>query len=213
MRLAQSRDLSVMTYREMAKIIGVEHPYSIQQSVNRLIHKGLLMKNKNTGTILPAINNKSRAPFLSIPVLGRVSCGPATELAEDYPSNFISVSPSLARIRKPEITFALVATGDSMSAAKINSKTVDEGDYVIVEKKQWGEVSDGDYIVSRFNDMNNLKRLSIDREHKRIILMSESTENQPPIIIASEDIEYYDIEGVAVDVIKGLPIQRPPYVN
>lgn len=206
MRLAQTRDLSTMTYREMAKIIDIEHPYSVQQAVNRLINKGLLMKNKNTGTILPTTGNNSRTPLLSIPVLGKVSCGPATELAEDYPSNFVSVSPSIAQIRKPEITFALIAAGDSMSNAHINGKSVDDGDYVIVEKRQWGEASDGDYIVSRFNDMSNLKKIRMDRENNRIILLSESTYDQPPIIIATEDIEHYAIEGVAIDVVKGLPI-------
>lgn len=205
LRLAQTRDLSDMTYREMAQVLSVKHPYSVQQAVNTLISKGLLMKNKNTGTVLPAGGNNSRTPLLSIPVLGRVSCGPATELAEDYPSNFISVSPSVARIRKPELTFALVATGDSMSAAHINGKSVDDGDYVIVEKRPWNEAVSGDYVVSRFNDMNNLKKLSIDREHGRVILLSESIEDQPPIIIAAEDIDYYAIEGVAVDVVKRLP--------
>lgn len=204
LQLAQSRDLSGMTYRGIAQILNIKHPYSVQQSINRLIDKGLLMKNKQTGTILPAQNNNSRTPLLSIPVLGRVSCGPATELAEDYPSNFISVSPSIARIRKPELTFALVATGDSMSMAQINGKTIDDGDYVIVEKRPWTDVKDGDYAVSRFNDMSNLKKIRVDKENQRIVLLSESIEDYPPIIIATDDIGYYDLEGVAVDVIKGI---------
>ncbi|MFZ1249728.1 MAG: S24 family peptidase [Candidatus Saccharimonadales bacterium] len=208
LRLAQTRDLSKMTYREMAKAIDIKHPYSVQQAMVRLIDKGLLMKNKKTGTILSTENNGSRTPLLSIPVLGRVSCGPAAELAVDYPSNFVSVSPSVARIRKPEITFALVASGDSMSAANINGKTVDDGDYVIIEKRQWGEASDGDYVVSRFNELNNLKKIRVDRAHNRIVLLSESVEEQPPIIIAAEDIDYYGIEGIAIDVVKGLPDER-----
>lgn len=205
LRLAQSRDLAKMTFREMAEVIGVRHPYSVQQAVNSLMKKGLLMKNKQTGAILASNEGRPSTPLLNIPILGRVSCGPATELAEDYPSNFISVSPSLAHIRRPEITFALIATGDSMSAARIQGKAVEDGDYIIVEKRRWGDALDGEYVVSRFNDMNNLKKLKVDYENGRYILLSESIEEQPPIIIAEEDMGYYAIEGVAVDVVKAVP--------
>ena len=206
-RLAQTRDLSSLTYREIAIMVGVSHPYTVQQAINSLLDKGRLLKNRATGKIISATNDTdSSRPLISIPILGKVSCGPATELAEYQSLGFVSVSPSTARIRKPEKTFALIATGDSMDAARIHGKTVEDGDYVIVEKGDWPEAKDGDYIVSRFNEANNLKRLNIDRQNRRVILLSESisSSSHPPIIIAEEDMEYYAIEGIAIDVVKGV---------
>lgn len=202
--LAQTRDLSAMTYREIASYVGANHPYSVQQAIERLTDKGMLAKNRVTGALIAtgAENSIGSKPLLSIPVLGRVSCGPATELAEGSPSGFISLSPSTAKIRKPEATFALIADGDSMSAARINGKSVESGDFIIVEKRDWGAANDGDYVISRYNDANNLKRLQIDKTHRRVVLHSESKEHLPPIVIAEEDMEYYAIEGVAIDVVK-----------
>lgn len=206
MQLAETRNLSDLTYREIAGYVGVAHPYSVQQAMNRLIEKGRLMKNKSTGAIMVSShdNDAGARPLLNIPVLGGVSCGPATALPEDEPSGFLAISPSAANIRKPSETYALVANGDSMGAARINGKTVDEGDYVIVQKSDWGSANEGDYVVSRFDNMNNLKRLHIDKLNRRVVLLSESLDEYPPIIIDEQDMEYYAIEGVAVDVVKGV---------
>lgn len=205
-QLAETRDLSDMTYREIMMLVGASHPYSVQQAIERLIEKGALVKNKRTGSILATgATERVRRPLLNIPILGKVSCGPATELPDEFPASFLAVSPSMANIKKPEITYALIAAGNSMSNARIAGKSVADGDYVIVEKREWGDAKDGSYVVSRYNDMSNLKRLRVDSANRRVVLMSESTEDYSPIIIAEEDMPYYAIEGIAVDVVKGLP--------
>jgi hypothetical protein len=60
--------------------------------------------------------------------------------------------------------------------------------------------------VSRFDGMNNLKKLHIDRPNRRVVLLSESTDDYPPIIIDEQDMDYYAIEGVAVDIVKGVKV-------
>lgn len=205
--LAETRDITAMTLREMAAIVGANHPYSVKQAIDRLVSKGRLARNRSTGVlIVTGITSNDAKPLLSIPVLGRVSCGPATELAQDKPLGFIDLSPTIAKIKRPDVTYALVATGNSMSKARINSISVEDGDYVIVEKSEWGHANEGDYVVSRFDGMNNLKRLHIDRLNKRVVLLSESTTDYPPIIIDEQDMDYYAIEGVAVDVVKGVRV-------
>lgn len=204
--LAKSGELSYKTYREIAVLVKAKHPYTIQQAIRSLINKGLLVKNEYTGAISPTSDNDKSQQLIEIPVMGYVSCGPATTLAADTPIDSISLSPSTAKIPKPKITYALVALGGSMTRAEINGKSVEENDYVIVEKRSWSEATDGEYVVSRFNDTNNLKRLSIDRLNRRVILRSESFDNIAPIIISEEDMPYFAIEGVARDVVKGLPI-------
>lgn len=205
LRLAKSNSLSGKTYREIAEIANVGHPYTVQQAINSLIAKDLLTRNQYTGAI-EAIDTKKPDihPLIKIPVMGYVSCGTATALAQEAPSDFITLSRNVARIRKPESTFALIASGESMTRAEIGGKAVEEGDYVIVEKRSWGEASDGEYVVSRFNETNNLKKLSLDPFNRRIILLSESKDSTPPIIISEDDIQYFAIEGVAIDIVKGL---------
>lgn len=205
-QLAKTQDLSEMTYREMASYVGAKHPYSVQQAIDRLIDLGLLIKNMNTGAIIAVTGDVGAKPLLSIPILGKVSCGPATELPENEPVGYVTVSPSTVDVRKPSDTFALIAAGDSMSEARIKGKSVNAGDYVVVEKRMWSNASEGDYVISRFDNMNNLKRLHIDRPNHRYVLLSESEIEYPPIIIDEQDIEYYAIEGVAIDVIKGINV-------
>lgn len=203
--LAKSGDLSNKTYREIAELVQDRHPYTVQQAISSLIGKGLIIKNSYTGIVSATSDDSSSQRLIEIPVMGYVSCGSATALAAGMPMGSISVSPNTAKIPKPKITYALIASGESMSRADINGKSVEEGDYVIVEKRSWGEANNGEYVVSRFNDMNNLKKLTIDQLNRRVILQSESHENNSPIIISEDDIQYFAIEGVAKDVIKGLP--------
>ena len=203
--LAETRDITSMTLREVASIVGTNHPYSVQQARNSLVKKGRLARNRNTGALIVtgSISNDAR-PLLSIPILGRVSCGPATELAQDKPLGFINLSPTTAKIKRPDVTYALIATGNSMDDAQINGKKVEDGDYVIVEKSEWGQADDGSYVISRFDGMNNLKRLRVDHPNSRVILLSESVGEYPPIIIDKQDMDYYAIEGVAIDIVKGV---------
>lgn len=204
--LAKSDELSGKTYREIADQVGASHPYTVQQAITSLVKKGVLARNEYTDSVTVIDDTSSNIQHLiQIPVMGFVSCGPATALAETAPSGHITVSSSAARVVKPEHTFALVSSGESMTSARINGKPVEDGDYVIVEKRSWGEAKDGEYVVSRFNDANNLKKFKADPFNRRIILLSESHEPIPPIIISEDDIQYFAIEGVAVDVVKGIP--------
>ena len=148
----------------------------------------------------------NRGTLVQVPIRGRVSCGVATELASDESGSFLPVSPSLIHTKKWDDIFALIATGDSMNDAHVHGSTVDDGDYVIVRKIDGYTPQDGDYVVSRIDDACNLKKLKIDRLNRRVVLLSESTEDYTPIFIAEEDMPYYAIEGIAIDVVKGVSV-------
>jgi len=204
--LAHTIELSAYTLRQLGDFLGGKHPYSVQQALDGLVKKGHLVRNEKTGEIyVPQANNSTGVPFLNIPVLGGVSCGVATMLAYDNPGT-ITVSPSVVSLRRPELSYALVADGDSMTAASISGKAVNSGDYVIVEKADMASIKTNDYVVSRLGETSNLKRILIDKANERIILLSESKHEfeYPPIIIAEEDMEYFQIEGKAIDVVKGI---------
>ena len=90
---------------------------------------------------------KKEREHYSIPVLGRVACGPG-----DYEEENV-----LEYIRMPETLtgkgefFALIAKGQSMVDAGIS-----EGDYVVVRKQS--EAKPGDLVVALYDGgLNNLK--------------------------------------------------------
>lgn len=191
-----------MSLRKIGELLGGEHPYSVQLARKALIREGLLILNARTGRVTLPTSLFSKNSLISIPVLGTVSCGIATELASEGPREFLTVSPSLVNTKRWDDIFALVAVGDSMNQASIHGQTVDDGDYVIIRKADWARVKESDYIISRIDDAYNLKKLHVDNNNQRIVLLSESSEPYSPIFIAEEDKEYYGVEGVAIDVVK-----------
>lgn len=204
--LAQTRDISKLSLRQLGSLVGDEHPYAVQLAKKALVREGRLIYNERSGQISLPTSVFDRSTLIQIPILGRVSCGVATELASEGPHSFLPVSPSMVNTKRWDDVFALVAVGDSMNLAQINKSTVDDGDYVIVRKVDGYTPNQGDYIVSRINDAYNLKKLHIDEVNRRIVLLSESTEEYMPIFIAAEDMEHYAIDGVAIDIVKGIGV-------
>lgn len=202
LKLAQTRDINDLSFRQIGKLLGGEHPYAVQLAKKALIREGRLIYNERTEKVSLPDGDFDRGSLIQVPILGRVSCGVATELAGEGPHDFLPVSPSLVHTKRWNDIFALIAAGDSMNEAKIHGQSVEDGDYVIVRKVDNYSPKDGDYVVSRLDDMYNLKKFHVDNDQRRIILTSESSERYTPIFIAEEDMSYYAVEGVAIDVVK-----------
>ena len=92
-----------------------------------------------------------------------------------------------------------------MNRAEVNGKTIENGDYIIIEKKDNYQPKDGDIVVSIIAGLANIKRLRHDNRQKRILLLDEShrTDFAPNIIYAKED---FDIDGQVVEVIRGVEL-------
>lgn len=89
-----------------------------------------------------------------------------------------------------------------MNAANIAGKTLEDGDYAIVEPVTWQNTLDGDYVLSVLDGLGNIKRVKIDTTERRIVLRSESEAFQEDIIIDAYDLELYSIAGRVIDVVK-----------
>lgn len=208
LELANTTDLSTFTYRKIGEMLGGEHPYQVQYSIQQLLKTSQLLKNKRTGSIyLGGSSPIAGSQVVNIPIYGNVSCGIPVDLAGDEMHGFLSVSPSIINSRPIDKLFALKANGDSMNMANIGGKAVYDGDFVVVRHTEWVEAKNGDYVVLLIGECANLKKIQIDKNNRRIILLSETTENYSPIIVAEEDIQDYEILGLATDVIKAIPAQ------
>jgi repressor LexA len=119
------------SYTEMIALLNVKSKSVVHFWVEKLISAGLLSKDVKGHLSLLS------SPF-AIPVLGSVKAGfPSPE--EESLSNIMSMDEYL--VTRPETSFILQVSGDSMSGAGII-----EGDLVIVEKGR--EPKSGDIVIA-----------------------------------------------------------------
>ncbi len=125
--------------------------------------------------------------LVSVPVLGRVSCG-LPKYAEENIEEHINLPTAI--FGRGDF-YILRASGDSMIEAGIN-----DGDMVLIRVQNTAEV--GDIVVALIDDEATLKRYYPDRVHGRVRLHPENR--------TMEDIIVDDcvIQGVAVKLIKDL---------
>ena len=135
---------------------------------------------------------------VGIPVVGSANCGPAELVAEENVVGYLKVSRRI--LHKMDGVIALRAKGDSMNLAKIGGRTIEDGDFVLVDT-DYRKPRSGDLVLSVIDGHANLKRFRIDRKTRQIMLMPESTNSRhKPIFVSSEDD--FMINGKIIAVLK-----------
>ncbi len=201
--LADTEDLGSTSYYAMARRLGVANHGSVKFHLDQLVKKGLLFRDPKSGLITKVTEGQKFLGLLSIPIMGEANCGAATSIADDRVKEFLRLSPSQLPKTKLDRIYALKAVGSSMNAANIAGKPIKNGDYVLVERTD--QATSGDYVVSIFDEVANIKRLVFDPANSRVLLISESTEPLPPIVVSEEDSAVYSIAGRVVRVIPATP--------
>lgn len=200
--LAKKKDISKMRFREIGRELGILNPQTVIYHLQQLRKKGLLYfdTKKRQRVAKPkafAMNN-----FFNIPVVGSANCGPAMELAQEDIQGYLKISQKSIKKSKPDGLIAVRAVGQSLNKANIGGDKIEGGDYVIVDCKQ--QPSNGDYVLSIIDGAANFKRFFLDEKKHEVRLVSESTQNIPPVILHESDINAsgYFVNGVVVRVIK-----------
>ena len=149
------------TVREIAEIMKLSSPATIQVHLDMIEKKGYIKKHGNMNrTIELLVNNEyENTQAIDIPLLGKVTAGSPIEAIEN-PDEYFTVPSSLINGKK-EI-FALNVSGDSM----INAGIFDN-DIVIIEKSNTAH--NGDIVVA-MNDDNEvtIKRFYKEKNHFRL---------------------------------------------
>lgn len=195
--LGQKHDLSSLGLREIGRMIGEPHPQKIKHHLKQmgLLKEGSIGEHENQPrSALPA-------GVLSIPVIGLANCGEAAIFAEPHLEKHLSVSKKLINQNSADGIFAVQAVGNSMNRAKIQGKSIQDGDYVIVDSKDRDFKTD-DYVLSSINNLANIKKLVVDEDNDQILLTSESSEEFPPIFIHAGDFDEYVANGKVIAVLK-----------
>ncbi|MDO8566056.1 MAG: transcriptional repressor LexA [Candidatus Moranbacteria bacterium] len=162
--------------------------------LNALEDKGYIERtSEDRGILLKGVNADT---FIQVPVFGASSAGAATMFADQYIEGYLRVSKRLVKDRN---VFAVQVSGTSMNKAKVNGKTIQSGDFILVDA-QTKEYRNGDRVLVVIDGLATVKTYrSLDG--KMIALLPESTDKiHKPIFLTPED--NFVINGRVIDVLK-----------
>lgn len=203
LKLSQRIDTSNLGLRQLAKLIGEKHPQLIKYHLKQMEREGLIHRGASGKiTVLKDAEKFIMPNMVSLPILGSANCGPAFCVAEQDIEGYLQTSAGILSNRDIKEVFVIKAVGNSLNAAQdvIGGPTIEDGDMVIIDKSNQNP-KNGDYVLSIIDDAANLKRFYRDADGT-VRLVSESTENIPPILIHPDDFVSFMINGVVVRVIK-----------
>jgi repressor LexA len=198
LNLISRENIGNLTLRQIGGLIGENLPQKIKHHLTQLEQKGFItIDSKNQKITRTTTRSDSKNFLISIPILGSANCGPATIYAHGNIEGYLKVSKKL--IPKQKDVFAIKAQGNSLNKANIKGKSVESGDFVIIDCSQVSP-KDGDYVLCIIDGMANIKKFRIDRTNERLVLLSESSQTFHPIFIHNDD--EFRINGKVIEVIK-----------
>lgn len=207
LNLASTKDLGGVTYYRIAKELKIDHPYKVKYALDQLLKRGLLIKDAQTLSITKPTQESIANKLVRIPYYGEVNCGEALTFADNQIKDYLKISLSVLSEKYTDDLFALKAVGSSMNRARINGKkAVRDGDYIIARRGNGGIPKNGEYVISVIWGVVNLKRFYKDDKNKRLLLVSESSEDLSPIIISDCDADDPGVYKAIATVIDVLPI-------
>jgi len=149
------------SYKEMVTLLDVRSKSVVHFWVEKLIAAGLLARDGESHLRLTS------SPF-AIPVLGSIKAGfPSPE--EESLCDIMSIEEYL--VSRPEASFLLQVSGDSMNGAGII-----EGDLVIVERGK--EPKNGDIVIAEVDGAWTMKYF---RKQDREIVLEPANATYSPI--------------------------------
>lgn len=163
--------------REICAGMGLSSPATAHTHLKELESKGFIRKqNSKFRTIELLVDNEfdeknESEDVISVPLLGKVSCGNPIEAIEN-PDEFFTLPASLIPAR--ESIFTLKCSGDSMINVGIYDK-----DIVIVQKQSIAK--NGDIVVA-MTDENEVTLKTFYKEKDHIRLQPENDELAPIIV-------------------------------
>lgn len=209
LKLSKSENLAKMSLREMAQAIGMpnESPQKIKHHLLQLQKRGFLTIDRAKGMMERTNTDPGWAKGLlekpnrlfSIPIVGSANCGPANIFAEPNYQGFLRVSNKLVGRSKPDGLYAIKADGSSMNRVNIKGKSIEDGDYVIIDGND-KVAEDKNIIVAIIDGRATIKRLIDDKKNGQVVLMADSSFDYGPIYIHPED--NINICGKVIGVIK-----------
>ncbi len=163
--------------------------------LNELEEKGYIERtSEDRGIRLKGVTSES---FLDVPVFGMANAGAATMFADQYIEGYLKVSKKI--VRNARSVYAIQVSGTSMNKARVNGKTIQNGDFILVDSS-WNHYDNGDKVLVAIDGLATVKTYrTVDG--RNIVLLPESTDKKhKPIFLTDEDD--FVINGKVIDVLK-----------
>lgn len=162
--------------------------------LNALEEKGYIERtSEDRGILLKGVTSEN---FVQVPVFGSASAGAAAMFADQYVEGYLRVSKRLVKDRN---IFAVQVNGTSMNRAVVNGKTIESGDFVLVDGTA-REYKNNDRVLVVIDGLATVKTYrTVDG--KTIALIPESTDKKHQPIFLSDD-DNFVINGLVVNVLK-----------
>jgi SOS-response transcriptional repressor LexA len=209
LELSQNSNLADMSLREMAKALGMENesPQKIKHHLVQLQKKGFIVidktkKEMSRSETKPAWADgllKKKSSLFSIPIIGTANAGPANIFAEQNFQGFLKTSGLLLDRKKPDGLYAIRVNGLSMNLAFIKGKSIEDGDFVVVDSNET-QPSTGDVVLAVIENKATIKKFTEDLQNNQIVLIAESSMDYEPIYLHVDDD--FSVNGKVVAVIK-----------
>jgi repressor LexA len=201
--IATHEDFGSYSLRKIAGMVGADgKPQTAKYHLQQLEKAGMIQMNLEEGVIRLVKKGYSKAspsPIYSLPVVGAANCGPAAVFAEQNVDSYLKISSSLLPRNKKGL-YALIADGDSMNRAEVETgKTIESGDFVLVDSEQ-KSYRNGDIVVAVIDGLATIKRYRYEKENQQIVLEADSTEKYLPIFLHEGDD--FLLNGKVVGIIK-----------
>jgi len=195
-----SENGTMPTIREIQEVSGklglkLKSLRSFFLYLNELEDKGFIERtSEDRGITLKGVTKDG---FLDVPVFGMANAGAATMFADQYIEGYLKVSKRI--VRDSRNVFAVQVSGTSMNKARVNGKTIQSGDFILVDST-WKHYNNGDRVLVVINGMATVKTYrTVDG--KNIVLLPESSDKKhKPIFLTEEDD--FVINGKVIDVLK-----------
>ena len=126
---------------------------------------------------------RSGGKYKALPVVGQIACGYPVFVSEEDGGTVYTDADT-------DADFCLIAKGDSMKDARINS-----GDTVFIKKTD--VVNNGEIAAVVINDEATLKRVYYYPESSKLMLISENS-NYEPMVYSGSELDKVRIIGRAV---------------
>lgn len=163
--------------------------------LNELEEKGYIERtSEDRGIRLKGVTSES---FLDVPVFGMANAGAATMFADQYIEGYLKVSKSI--VRNARSVYAIQVSGTSMNKADVNGKTIENGDFILVDSS-WKHYDNGDKVLVAIDGLATVKTYrTVDG--RNIVLLPESSDTKHKPIFLTEDDDFV-INGKVIDVLK-----------
>lgn len=176
------------TRAEISRELGFKSANAAEEHLKALSRKGAIEIIPGASRGIRILDNSSNDEFDGLPLVGRVAAGEPI-LAEQHIEATYRVD---ADMFKPQADFLLKVYGLSMKNVGIL-----DGDLLAVHSTK--DVRNGQIVVARIEDEVTVKRLE---KKGSIIYLHAENEEFDPIVVNLEEQENFEIEGIAVGIIR-----------